>query len=228
MNKILLVDDDTLFLNTMADVFSSEDYEVDSSTNGMDALDKLHEKKHELVILDYHMHPINGLELVERIRSRDYDCTIIMITAFGTFELATEALEKEVFTILPKPVKIKQLRSAVKKALQSRMLNQQGHVLEVQRSELEKINHLLRVSRVEFQAVFDSITDPVMILDTNLKIVGVNKATMDNLELKQSEILMKPCNHLFCGGEISTCDDCPASRTLSTKLPTQGRCDCSC
>jgi signal transduction histidine kinase/FixJ family two-component response regulator len=223
MEKLLIVDDDSLLLESLVKVLSSEElYEIDYTTNGLEVLDKLQSNKYDLILLDYHMEPINGVELLKRIRQKGYKGPAIMMTGFGTFEIATEVSANDIYTIIPKPIETKSLRSTIKKALQPIPI-EPGKTSEPKQLELEEINRRLNASRRQFQAVFDGIADPVLILDVNLKVIGANKASMEKLNLDRSEILEKYCYDLFCGGDISTCDDCPSHRALTTTLKTQGK-----
>ena len=171
MEKILLVDDDPLFLSSMSKVFSSL-YEVDWAKNAVEALEKVSVLNYDLIILDYNMQPMNGLECLRRIRSQGGDCAVILITGFGTFELATEALENEAFTILPKPIDLKKLKEAVKKAIQNRALMHQSKFFESQQNELQKMNHMLEVVWNQYQDAFNNVSDMVMLLEGDRNVAS--------------------------------------------------------
>ncbi|OQY29153.1 MAG: hypothetical protein B6244_04770 [Candidatus Cloacimonetes bacterium 4572_55] len=117
MKEILLVDDDRLFLKSMGRALNAEGYNVDLSGTGQDALSKIKTKQYDLIILDYKMKPMDGLEVVKRIREQNYRCPIIMISAFGSIDMATTAFSHDVVTVLPKPVEIQRLKSVVKNTI---------------------------------------------------------------------------------------------------------------
>lgn len=117
MKKVLIVDDDRLFLNSMARALTGEGYEVDQAQSGEEALNKLHQQKFDLIVLDYKMQPIDGMEVLRTIHQEGFNIPVVMITAYGTFDMATEALSFDVITVLPKPVEMDRLKTVVKNAI---------------------------------------------------------------------------------------------------------------
>ena len=124
MKDILVVDDDILFLKSTTRALETERYDVDQAKSGKDALEKLADKAYDLVILDYKMPGMNGLDVLKTIQKKQYDCAVILITAYGTFEVASEALKNKAVTILSKPVELQRLREEVKRIIQERILRQ--------------------------------------------------------------------------------------------------------
>jgi two-component system chemotaxis response regulator CheY len=120
--SILVVDDDRQLLEGIEAALNLENYDVDTAQSGIIALEKLEEKEYDVVILDYRMQPIDGVEVLKRIRQKGYDSSVIMITAYGTFDMATQALQYQATTILPKPFEIDRLLTAVKTTIQGRIL----------------------------------------------------------------------------------------------------------
>src|SRR5512136_238881 len=90
--KILVVDDDEDMRFTLQEVMTREGYQVATADDGIEALDKAQETMFELVILDVKMPRLDGIETLRQLRERNPELTIIMVTAFGTRDLALEAI----------------------------------------------------------------------------------------------------------------------------------------
>jgi Response regulator containing CheY-like receiver, AAA-type ATPase, and DNA-binding domains len=96
MIKILIVEDDPLMQRMYQKVFSLEKYEVVTADNGEEALLKVHESKPNLILLDIMMPKVNGLQVLEKLKSDPDTKTIpvIMLTNLAGTQDAENALEK--------------------------------------------------------------------------------------------------------------------------------------
>ncbi len=96
MIKILIVEDDPLMQRMYQKVFSLEKYEVTTADNGEDALLKVHASRPHLILLDIMMPKVNGLQVLEKLKSDPDTKTIpvIMLTNLAGTQDAENALEK--------------------------------------------------------------------------------------------------------------------------------------
>ncbi|MDR3578268.1 MAG: response regulator [Anaerolineaceae bacterium] len=119
MKQILIVDDEESILMVLKNslTLSGEDYQVATASNGDEAIDQLHQHKFDLVVTDYLMAGMDGLELMAEVKKIQPDVRVIMISAYGTDELETEADGLQVYRYLEKPIEIDTFRRAVKEAL---------------------------------------------------------------------------------------------------------------
>ena len=128
---VLVVDDEEIARTNVEHVLKKEGYAVATATNGMEALERLKAGAFDLVLTDLLMMKVGGMELLEKIKS-DYPTTeVIVITGYATVPSAVEALQKGAYHYLPKPLKIDEVRAAVRKALarKERMHRPRGPVL---------------------------------------------------------------------------------------------------
>ena len=92
-------------------------HEVETASDGLEGLEKFAQNDFDLVLLDQRMPGMDGLEVLRAIRRRDSAARVIMITAFGTIDLATEAIKAGAVDFLRKPFTTDVLRAAVEAAL---------------------------------------------------------------------------------------------------------------
>jgi len=118
MKTLLLVDDDHDILDTLADVLSSMGYKVITKSDAKAALTLLREGTPvDLIITDYHMPGIDGLEFIILIKQMLPDVPAVLITGQGEIDPYVKSLSLGVFEYLTKPVTMKDLRRVVHAAL---------------------------------------------------------------------------------------------------------------
>ncbi len=93
-HKILVVDDDTRFLNLMHDVLLAQGYRVVKVANGASGVAQFQDERPDLVFLDLSMPDMNGLQVLEAMQEINPDVKVVVITAYGTVELAVAALQQ--------------------------------------------------------------------------------------------------------------------------------------
>jgi len=120
-NHSIMVIDDEKIVGAMAKRSLEQDgYEVETFLNGETALARLKEKPFDVVITDLKMKGIDGLEILRTVKQLYPQTVVIMITAFANLDVAIEALRDDVADFFPKPVKIKDLKASIKKALEKK------------------------------------------------------------------------------------------------------------
>ena len=116
MNRILVVDDDALILQALSRILQAEGYEVICHA---DPLQAMHERDFTVVITDFMMPQMNGVELLAELRKHNPAAVRVLLTAAGDFKVASEAINQgEVYRILGKPWSIADLSSCVKQAVE--------------------------------------------------------------------------------------------------------------
>jgi len=117
-HNIMIIDDERI-VGDMAKLSLEQDgFEVETFLNGESALERLKEKEFNVVVTDLKMKGIDGLEVLRTVKQLYPNTVVIMITAFANLDVAIEALRGDVFDFFPKPVKIKELKESIHKALQ--------------------------------------------------------------------------------------------------------------
>jgi len=115
--KVLLVDDETPFVETMTKRLTKRDLGITPAFNGNEALKRLKEDdKIEVVILDVKMPGMDGIETLQEIRKRYPLVEVIMLTGHATVESAIEGMKLGAFDYLMKPCNIDNLISKVSEA----------------------------------------------------------------------------------------------------------------
>jgi CheY-like chemotaxis protein len=91
---LLVVDDEEGMRDTLADIFTEMDFEVDLAGNGREAVDKALHQQYDVVVMDVRMPVMDGVEALEVLRARDPALRIVMMSASVDAPNAAHALEK--------------------------------------------------------------------------------------------------------------------------------------
>ncbi|MDM7926058.1 MAG: sigma 54-interacting transcriptional regulator, partial [bacterium] len=101
--RILVVEDNDTLREGMTAVLEKEGYDVRAESDGAAALRVFEERPADLVITDFRMAGMDGLALLGRIKALRAETEVMMVTAFGTVDLAVEAMKAGAWDFLPKP-----------------------------------------------------------------------------------------------------------------------------
>ena len=114
--KVLLVDDETEFVQTLSERLQMRDLDTAVVYNGEEALSYMNQEEPEVMILDLRMPGIDGVEVLRRVKKKHPDVEVIILTGHGTEK--DEALTRELgaFAYLEKPVEIDKLAKTVREA----------------------------------------------------------------------------------------------------------------
>ncbi|HDH05698.1 MAG TPA: endopeptidase La [Nitrospirae bacterium] len=117
---ILVVDDERIALENIEPVLKKEGYAVSTADSGAEALKKIDTNDFDVVITDLKMKQVNGIDVLEKARSKCVDTQVIMVTGYATIDSAVEAMKKGAFHYITKPLKLGDVRAVVKEALEKR------------------------------------------------------------------------------------------------------------
>ncbi|MCB2180858.1 MAG: sigma-54 dependent transcriptional regulator [Desulfobulbaceae bacterium] len=128
-SRLLLIDDDASLLRVTEYNLTSAGFQVTTASCGRDGLELFQKIHPDLVITDVQLGDMNGLEILAAIKEAAPETAVIIITAFGSIELAVKAMQQGAFTFLPKPFDRESLRIACQKALDVKALSEQHQQL---------------------------------------------------------------------------------------------------
>jgi len=134
--KIMVVDDEHLIRWSLEQNLKKQGYDVCTAGTGEDALRLAREEQPDLVLLDYHLPGINGLEVLQRLKETDEDILVIMVTAQGGLETAVNTMRHGAYDYINKPFNLDEMAIVIRKALETSDLRRE--VVQL-RSEHKKL-----------------------------------------------------------------------------------------
>ncbi|MCS7163644.1 MAG: sigma-54 dependent transcriptional regulator [Thermodesulfovibrio sp.] len=143
--KILIVDDEVGILETVSEILQDEGYKTLIAEDAETAMDIIEKEDIDLIFLDVWLPKMNGIEAIKKIREKDSDIPIIMISGHGNVEVAVQAVKLGAFDFLEKPLSMERILLTAKRALQFKSLERENIKL---RSSLIKKYELVGNSQV--------------------------------------------------------------------------------
>lgn len=120
MKRILIVDDDISYLFLLSSILESKGIETTKATNGIEAVGLLEKTNFSMMITDFNMPGMNGIELALKARELCPDIHIVMITAELSPELLEAAAKSGISQILSKPVNVMRVFAVIRSSLRMR------------------------------------------------------------------------------------------------------------
>ncbi|MCD6100878.1 MAG: sigma-54-dependent Fis family transcriptional regulator [Candidatus Marinimicrobia bacterium] len=111
--KLLVVEDDYSMRTILKEALVEAGYDVSDAKDGKDALEMLGESEYDLVITDLMMPRVDGMKLLEIVKTKYPGVGVFIITAYGTVERAVEALQKGAYDFITKPFSISHLKTRI-------------------------------------------------------------------------------------------------------------------
>ncbi|MHC4184057.1 MAG: sigma-54-dependent transcriptional regulator, partial [Planctomycetota bacterium] len=115
IDKILVVDDDSLSRDYLSEALSGNDYEVESASDGHKAIKMVGNCNYDVVFLDMKMPGIGGLDVLEKIKKISKETIVIMVTAYGSIESAVAAMKNGAYDYIIKPFSLDQIEILLKR-----------------------------------------------------------------------------------------------------------------
>jgi DNA-binding NtrC family response regulator len=123
---IHVIDDEPVIHDVLAQLLTSEGYEVEISSNGEEALEKFAPQSCDVVLLDLLMPGMDGIEVLQRIKKIDPAAAVIIITAYGSVESAIAAMKFGALDYIQKPFKHDELLRTIERAVERRRLQEEN------------------------------------------------------------------------------------------------------
>jgi DNA-binding NtrC family response regulator len=119
--RLLIVDDEIQFLESIAKRLELRDFDVTKASNGMQAVEAARQGKFDLALLDLKMPGMDGKQVLEILKKEHKYLEVIILTGHGSVDSAVECTKLGAFGYLPKPYELEKLLDTLKDAYHTRM-----------------------------------------------------------------------------------------------------------
>lgn len=224
-------------------------FEVDMAENGKEAMDKLTMMHPDIVLLDYKLPDMTGMDILHSITANETEMRVIMITAYASLETAVTAIKEGAFDFLAKPFTPIELKKVVDKATHHLLLARQVKQLAEEKRQvrfqfISVLGHELKsplnaiegyLNLMQAHTAGDNLADYDAMVDRSLvRIQGMRKMIADLLDLTRIESgqkkreLSKQDIADVINLSIEASQALAAERGIRIQLSTQGSCEMMC
>ncbi|MCC7535060.1 MAG: sigma-54-dependent Fis family transcriptional regulator [Deltaproteobacteria bacterium] len=156
MRRILVVDDEENLRIVLRSTLRRHGYEVEVARNAEEALERLDAFDPDVILSDVRMPGMGGLAMLGELKARGATATVIMMSAYGSIDLAIEAMKAGAYDYVSKPFKPDELVLALKKAEEREALRRENRALREQLLKEHRFDEILAKSG-PMMAVFKTI-----------------------------------------------------------------------
>lgn len=114
--RVLIVDDDVSFADSLSDILTEKGYEIVAVNKGKDALEKVKETSFDVILMDIKMPIMDGVETYKRIKKIDLQTSVIMMTAYSVEDLVKDALKEGAYGVVYKPLDINKVVNMIERS----------------------------------------------------------------------------------------------------------------
>ncbi|UCC21672.1 MAG: response regulator, partial [Planctomycetota bacterium] len=205
--NLLLVDDDLvdrrLITKALARFSPGVQFNIQTAGTMSETLEHLSSNKYDVVLLDLNLPDSDGIGTVQKVHDADSNIAIVVLTGLPDEKMGLQTIEKGAGDYL---VKGKFSDDALMRAIR--------YAIERKRPEQR-----LKRAAQEWRTTFDSITEFILILDRDFKILRVNRAVSDALGVEPQELIGKTCYDVYNCTDHNP-SNCPHAQTLRTRKPS--------
>jgi len=154
--RILIVDDEENFRHMLSVILVKEGYEVETASNGEEGLQKASTSPFDQILCDIRMPRMDGLEFLKEIQKTEVEVTIIVMSAYGTVDIAIEAMKLGAYDYISKPFKPDEIILTLRKAEEREQLRRENQLLRREVAKEYSFENIVSKNE-KMQKIFDVI-----------------------------------------------------------------------
>lgn len=198
--SILVVDDEDSVRDSLSNWFSEDGFRVECAENARKALSILETDVFDIILTDLKMPGMDGLELLQRIKTLNKDSIIIVMTAFATVDTAVKALKEGAFDYVTKPFDPDDLSHLIRNATKQISLTKENETLKIRVDSLESVEDLIGKS----EALKKVLKEVESVAPTNSSVIitgesGTGKELIARAIHANSQRKFYPLVSVHCG-----------------------------
>lgn len=201
LTDVIFVDDEPDIRKAIAQALTLDDLAVTCFDNATDALGQISRDYSGVVLCDYNMPKMDGLQLLSRLQQLDDTIPVIILTGQGDISTAVSAMQQGAYDFIEKPFNQEELVELLRHALEKRQLALENRRLKAQLKQLAKPGPRILGGSATMQKVMATI-DPILDISANILLYGETGSGKDALARYIHENSRRSCHNFVainCG-----------------------------
>jgi two-component system response regulator AtoC len=172
MNTILVVDDEPFVSEFIVEALEDEKYQIETAFDGASALEIARKSFPDIVLLDYHLPDMNGIDVLKKMREIDEGVQVLMVTGLNDVKTAFEAIRNGAADYILKPFEVDALKLAVSKVAEKISLRNQVRILSKETLRRYSESEFILCSSPKMTKVYELAAQVAQTNDTTVLILG--------------------------------------------------------
>lgn len=189
--RILVVDDDANLRESIRDNLELEGYSVTEAGTGQASVQAARGQFHDVILMDYNLPDMTGIEAIRQIRSFNQDSLILMLTAHASLDTALKAIQESVYDFLVKPVDFDYLKRTIGKCVDQLQLRQENKrlILDLQKAN-EQLLYLSNMKSKFLSMSSHDLSNALMTLQVSFEMLVASLAPNEEQQKRLNYISM--------------------------------------
>lgn len=186
---ILIVDDDAHIRESLLDNLEAVGYEVAQASCEKEALEHVHSRFFDVIIMDYNLTGATGIEVIQKIKKINSESKILMLTADTSQVTAVMAIQEAVSDFLVKPVEMDRLKHAISSALEKlRLLQENRRMTQQLQKTNEELAHLNGMKSKFLSMSSHDLSNALMALQASFELLSQTISPSDEQKKRMAAI----------------------------------------
>ncbi|MGB9712726.1 MAG: response regulator [Dissulfurimicrobium sp.] len=123
--RLLVIDDEPIVGRRLQQVFTKMGFDVETYTNPVAAMETMDRHPFDIVVTDLKMEGLDGMAVLERVKKKNPDTKVVIITGYAQLDTASEAFRRGVFDFIAKPFRLDELKRVIIRAMEDARLSKE-------------------------------------------------------------------------------------------------------
>ncbi len=201
MNSLLVIDDEPVITDYITEVLEEEGYNVEAAYSGNEGLEKFRKVSPDVIILDFMLPDMNGIEVLKQLKQIDESIQVIMLTAFNSIPTAMEAVKLGAADYILKPFELEPFKITVAKTIEKANLTNELRFLRQESEKKLSGKEFIICPSIQMSKIYDLTFQVSQTNDTTVLILGesgVGKEHIAKIIHQSSERSSKPFVEMNC------------------------------
>lgn len=169
--KIIIIDDEAEVVASLVELLKVKGFDVEGEINSQKMLERIDNEFFDIIVTDFKMPKVSGLDIAEKVKQNGIDSDVIIITGYGTMDIAIQSLKNGVYDFLLKPFKYEELVHTIERALERKRLIKENKRLSEERDR--HIKELTTLYDINDIVINSTSRDSVLHFATDTLNIGI-------------------------------------------------------